>query len=174
MLTVVEVVVEEGGGGGGGGGGGRGGGVGSVRRWSTLPTLLLEVTAGRYGGREASGLLLASSLGSLLALNWDDGKESCMRSLEEDGAAGGRVGVLVLDESLVWLVLLLLLLLLLPFSMNVSTILLDDESVSDPRVESASAFMGAGFSSLSARESVVALLVLSVLSDDSSFLWLNP
>lgn len=66
------------------------------------------------------------------------------------------------------------LVLLLPFSMNVSAILLDAESVSEPRVESASAFMGAGFSNLSVRESVVALVVLSVLSDDSSFLWLNP
>ena len=39
--------MEEGGGGGGGGGGGSGGGVGSAKRWSTLPPLLLEVTAGR-------------------------------------------------------------------------------------------------------------------------------
>lgn len=59
------------------------------------------MTAGRYGGREASDLLLESSLVSLFALNWEDEKESCMRSLEEVGAAEGRVGVLVLDESLV-------------------------------------------------------------------------
>ncbi|MPC24655.1 hypothetical protein E2C01_017742 [Portunus trituberculatus] len=173
-VLTVEVVVEEGGGGGGGGGGGSGGGVGSVRRWSTLPTLLLEVTAGRYGGREASDLLLVSSLASLFALNCDDGKESCRRSLEEVGVVEGRAGVfVVLDESLVWLVLLPLLVLLLPFSMNVSAILLGVESASEPRVESASALVGAGFSNFSARESVVALLVLSVLSDDSSFLWLS-
>lgn len=58
--------------------------------------------------------------------------------------------------------------------MKVSTILLDEESAIDPSVESASAFMGTGFSILSTRESVTDLLVLSVISDDSSFLWLSP
>lgn len=97
-----------------------------------------------------------------------------IESLEEEGAEDGMAGVLVVEESFVRLLLPPLLLLLLAFSKKVSTILLDEESAMDPRVESASAFMGIGFSSLSTRESVTALLVLSVLSDGSSFLWLNP
>lgn len=136
----------------------------------------------------ASDLLFPSSFASLLDLKDGAVNESWerMRSLDDEGAAArGIAGVLVVDVSLVTLLLLLVVVVvvvvlvvvvLLPLSMKVSAVLLveDVESEVAPRVESASAFSGPGLSSLSVRDSGAVLLGFSVVSDDSSFLWLRP